>query len=57
MVQLAINILEIIGILLIGLVSIDTYGSKKKNKTPSRFRVIGYNWNVIFNRFGFISNQ
>lgn len=57
MVQLAINILEIIGILLIGLVSIDTYGSKKKNKTPSRFRVISYNWNVIFNRFGFISYQ
>ncbi|CAF1785090.1 MULTISPECIES: hypothetical protein [Bacillus] len=32
MVQLAINILEIIGLLLIGLVSIDTYGSKRRIK-------------------------
>ncbi|MDL5612235.1 hypothetical protein [Bacillus halotolerans] len=30
--QLAINILEIIGLLLIGLVSIDTYGSKRRIK-------------------------
>ncbi|MCY8944349.1 hypothetical protein [Bacillus atrophaeus] len=30
--QFAINILEIIGLLLIGLVSIDTYGSKRRIK-------------------------
>ncbi|MCY7948574.1 hypothetical protein P8891_11940 [Bacillus atrophaeus] len=30
--QFAINILEIIGLLLIGLVSIDTYGAKRRIK-------------------------
>ncbi|MED1228360.1 hypothetical protein P4T89_12620 [Bacillus nakamurai] len=30
--QLAINILELVGLLLIGFVSIDTYGSKRRLK-------------------------
>ncbi|CAI6272422.1 hypothetical protein J5TS4_10970 [Bacillus sp. J5TS4] len=32
MVQFAINILDFIGLLLIGLVSLDTYGSKRRIK-------------------------
>lgn len=32
MVQFAINILELIGLLLIGIVSLDTYGTKRRIK-------------------------
>lgn len=40
MVQLAINILELIGLLLIGLVSLDTYGSKRRIKPQIAFGIL-----------------
>lgn len=39
-VQFAINVLEIIGLLLIGLVSIDTYGSKRRIKPQIAFGLL-----------------
>ncbi|QIW80070.1 hypothetical protein [Bacillus tequilensis] len=38
--QFAINVLEIIGLLLIGLVSIDTYGSKRRIKPQITFGLL-----------------
>lgn len=39
-VQFAINVLEIIGLLLIGIVSIDTYGSKRRIKPQIAFGLL-----------------
>ncbi|QZY39755.1 hypothetical protein K4A81_10915 [Bacillus velezensis] len=38
--QLAINIFEIIGLLLIGIVSLDTYGTKRRIKPQKAFGLL-----------------